>query len=169
MQIKVTEPKCLGCHVTSGVCHLYTLCASCNSTLPKRAFSNHICSKKLFAVFCSLLLFCRCLLQKKTLPGLRQNMNVSCKGPRDTWSVKHLVVVPVTKLETMIFLLKRMKWRTRDEVEHEDTRPRFKRRKMSCDSVTVCNVTYRDRSANNYAQVPSDDCCLYAQVVCFYV
>ena len=43
---KLRSLTCLQCHIRSGVCHLYTQCPSCNNTVPKRAFSNHFCSKK---------------------------------------------------------------------------------------------------------------------------
>ena len=45
-RLKLRTEKCLDCHVSSGICHLYTLCPSCNNTVAKRALSNHICSKK---------------------------------------------------------------------------------------------------------------------------
>ena len=45
-RLKLRTEKCLNCHVSSGICHLYTLCPSCNNTVAKRALSKHICSKK---------------------------------------------------------------------------------------------------------------------------
>ena len=45
-QLKLRSLNCLQCHISSGVCHLYTQCPSCNNAVPKRAFSNHLCSKK---------------------------------------------------------------------------------------------------------------------------
>ena len=45
-RLKLRTDKCLDCHVSSGICHLYTLCPSCNNTVAKGALSNHICSKK---------------------------------------------------------------------------------------------------------------------------
>ena len=45
-QLKLRTEKCLDCHVSSGICHLYTLFPSCNNTVAKRPLSNHICSKK---------------------------------------------------------------------------------------------------------------------------
>ena len=51
--LRLRSQHCLDCHVTSGVCHLYTVCPSCSNTVPKRALSNHICSKKRCAI-CSV-------------------------------------------------------------------------------------------------------------------
>ena len=45
-RLNLRTEKCLLWHVSSGICHLYTLCPSCNKTVAKRALSNHICSKK---------------------------------------------------------------------------------------------------------------------------
>ena len=36
-RLKLRTEKCLDCHVSSGICHLYTLCPSCNNTVAKRA------------------------------------------------------------------------------------------------------------------------------------
>ena len=45
-RLKLRTEKCLDCHVSSGICHLYSMCLPCNNTVAKRALSNHICSKK---------------------------------------------------------------------------------------------------------------------------
>ena len=42
--------NCVQCHISSGVCHLYSQCPSCHNAVPKRTFSNHLCSKKRFNV-----------------------------------------------------------------------------------------------------------------------
>ena len=44
--LKLRSLNCLQCHISSGVCHLYTQCPSCNNTVPKGAFSNRFCLKK---------------------------------------------------------------------------------------------------------------------------
>ena len=45
-RLKLRSLNCLQCHISSGVCHLYTQCPSCHRAVPKRAFSNHLCSEK---------------------------------------------------------------------------------------------------------------------------
>ena len=45
-RLKLRTEKGLDCHVSSGICDLYTLCPSFINTVAKRALSNHICWKK---------------------------------------------------------------------------------------------------------------------------
>ena len=135
----------MDCHVTSGVCHLYTLCASCNNTVPKRAFSNHICSKKRCAI-CSVH-YSFADRKNNSFPSSehqcfvqRPKRYLECETPGRGHSD-----------ETVDFDL------LGGEEDDGDTMTRCKRRKLSCDSVGVANATYRDQSANNYARAPSDD------------
>ena len=44
--LTLRSQKCLDCHMKSGVCHLYTICPVCNSTVAKRAMSNHLCLRR---------------------------------------------------------------------------------------------------------------------------
>ena len=96
-RLKVRSQKRLDCHVTSGVCHLYFLCPTCDNTVPDRAFSNHICSKKR----CSTCSVHYSLSDRKNTLRLHRNINVSYKNRRDVSSEKYQMVIPVTNFLTV--------------------------------------------------------------------
>ena len=77
-RLRVRSQKCLDCHITYGVCHLYTLCPTHDNTVPKQAFFTHICSKK----SCSICSVHYLLSDRKNTLRLHRNINVSYKNRR---------------------------------------------------------------------------------------
>ena len=150
-RLKVRSQKCLDCHVTSGVCHLYTLCPTCDNTVPKRAFSNHICSKKR----CSTCSVHYSLSDRKNTSSPSSEHQYFVQKPKrciereipDGDTGNEFPDCEIMAGENY-----------REEVEKEDPMTQIKRRKMSNASVDDDGtVTFRDQPANNFARAPSHD------------
>ena len=150
-RLKVRSQKCLDCLVTSGVCHLYTLCPKCDNTAPKRAFSNHICSKKRCST-CSV---------HYSLSDSKNTSSPSSEHQCFVQKPKRCIEREIPDGDTSnefpdCEILGGENYR--EEVEKEDPMTQIKRRKMSNAPVDDDGtVTSRDQPENNIARAPSDD------------
>ena len=91
-QLRLRTEKRFDCDVSFGICHLYTLCPSCNNTVAKRALSNLICSKKR----CTLCAVYYPLADRKETPTNWPDKKASYENPSITTKRPLSTVEPFT-------------------------------------------------------------------------